>query len=203
MNGPWATRGLVEEKNIDGTMMVFVQECRDPKAATILIRGGTKHIVDEVERVVEDCLGTLPAVISTGQVLTGGGAAEVEIASKLRVFAEGVEGIQRLGIEAFARALEVIPKALAENAGCSPLEVLVEMRSQNAKMRSKVGFDPFSGSVKDLYEENVIEPLVVKKQAIISASELALMILRINDIIAANKLSLPLPEGMPAAGRSE
>ncbi len=115
--------GLVEEKNIDGTMMVFVQECRDPKAATILIRGGTKHIVDEVERVVEDCLGTLPAVISTGQVLTGGGAAEVEIASKLRVFAEGVEGIQRLGIEAFARALEVIPKALAENAGCSPLEV--------------------------------------------------------------------------------
>jgi len=195
--------GLVEEKNIDGTMMVFVQECSDPKAATILIRGGTKHIVDEVERVVEDCLGTLPAVISTGQVLTGGGAAEVELASRLKSFAESVDGIQRLGIEAFARALEVIPKALAENAGCNPLEVLVEMRSQNARMSSKVGFDPFTGTVKDLYEESVIEPLVVKKQAISSASELALMILRINDIIAANKLSLPVPEGMPAAGRHE
>lgn len=195
--------GLVEEKNIDGTMMVFVQECSDPKAASILIRGGTKHIVDEVERVVEDCLGTLPVVISTEQVLTGGGAAEVYLASKLRVFAEGVEGIQRLGIEAFARALEVIPKTLAENAGCNPLEVLVEMRSQNGRTRSEVGFDPFSGTVKDLYQENVIEPFMVKKQAIISASELALMILRINDIIAANKLSLPLPEGMPAAGRSE
>lgn len=195
--------GLVEEKNIDGTMMVFVQECSDPKAASILIRGGTKHIVDEVERVVEDCLGTLPVVISTEQVLTGGGAAEVYLASKLRVFAEGVEGIQRLGIEAFARALEVIPKTLAENAGCNPLEVLVEMRSQNGKTSSKVGFDPFSGCVKDLYQESVIEPFLVKKQAIVSASELALMILRINDIIAANKLSLPLPEGMPAAGRSE
>lgn len=195
--------GLVEEKNVDGTMMVFVQECREPKAASILLRGGTKHIVDEVERVVEDCLGTLPAVMATGQVLTGGGATEVELACKLRKFAEGVNGIQRLGIEAFARALEVVPKALAENAGCNPLEVLVEMRSQTAKNSARAGFDPFSGCVKDLYEENVIEPLVVKQQAIVSASELALMILRINDIIAASKLGLPSPEAMQAAGRSE
>ncbi len=195
--------GLIEEKNIDGTMMVFVQECREPKAASILIRGGTKHIVDEVERVIEDCFGTLPAAILTRKVLAGGGSAEVELASRLRQFAEGVEGIERLGIAAFARALEVIPKALAENAGYNPLEILVEMQSLNAKMGSKVGFDAFTGKVKDLYEENVIEPLLVKKQAVISASELALMILRINDIIAATKLSLPIPEGMSAPGKMQ
>jgi len=98
-----------------------------------LIRGGTKHIVDEVERVIEDCLGTLPAVIRTGKVLTGGGSTEVELSSRLRSLAENVEGIDRLGVEAFAKALEVSPKALAENAGFNPLEILVEMQSLNSK----------------------------------------------------------------------
>lgn len=193
--------GSVEEKNIDGTMMVFAQECREPKAASILIRGGTKHIVDEVERVVEDCLGTLPAVIRGGKVLTGGGSTEVELAARLRSFAKGLEGIERLGAEAFAKALEVIPKALAENAGYNPLEILVELQSLNGKIGAKSGFDAFSGKIRDLYEQGVIEPLLVKKQAITSASELALMILRINDIIAAKKLSLPSPEDIAAMGK--
>jgi len=155
--------GSVEEKNIDGTMMVFAQECREPKAASILIRGGTKHIVDEVERVVEDCLGTLPAVIRGGKVLTGGGSTEVELAARLRSFAKGLEGIERLGAEAFAKALEVIPKALAENAGYNPLEILVELQSLNGKIGAKSGFDAFSGKIRDLYEQGVIEPLLVKK----------------------------------------
>ena len=193
--------GFIEEKDVDGTPMIFVRQCKDPKAASILIRGGTKHIVDEVERVIEDCLGTLPAVIRTGRVLAGGGAAEIEMASRLRQFAENDESVGRLAIEAFARALEVIPKTLAENAGYNPLEVLVSLQSLNARQGPNCGFDAFSGKVKDLLAENVIEPLLVIKQAMSSASELALMILRINDIIAATKLTMPSPENMPVNGR--
>ncbi len=125
-----------------------------------MIRGGTKHIVDEVERVIEDCLGTLPAVIRTGKVLTGGGSTEVELSSRLRSLAENVEGIDRLGVEAFAKALEVIPKALAENAGFNPLEILVEMQSLNSKRGP--GVLEHLRKVKDLFQENVIEPSQVK-----------------------------------------
>lgn len=123
------------------------------------------------------------------------------MASRLRQFAENDESVGRLAIEAFARALEVIPKTLAENAGYNPLEVLVSLQSLNARQGPNCGFDAFSGKVKDLLAENVIEPLLVIKQAMSSASELALMILRINDIIAATKLTMPSPENMPVNGR--
>jgi thermosome len=190
--------GVVEEKSIDGHMMIFVRKCKQPRAVSILIRGGTRHIIDEVERSIEDCLGTVPAAMTDGKILVGGGSAEIELARKLRDFATTVQGLERLAVEAFANALEIIPKSLAENAGLSPLDVLVEMRSQNEKNGSRVGIDLFSGQVKDLYEEGIIEPLRVKKQAISSGSELALMILRIDDNIASKKLEMPTPGDMAA-----
>jgi len=190
--------GIVEEKSIDGHRMIFVRECQQPKAVSILIRGGTRHITDEVERSIEDCLGTVPAAMTDGKILVGGGSVEIELARELRKFATTVGGLERLAVEAFATALEIIPKSLAENAGLNPLDVLVEMRSQNEQNGSRVGIDVFSGKVKDLYEEGIIEPLRVKKQAITSAGELALMILRIDDNIAAKRLELPTPGDMGA-----
>lgn len=183
--------GVVEQKNVDGKLMIFVRHCREPKAVSILIRGGTSHITGEVERALEDCMGTLPAVLEDGKILVGGGSAEIELAKQLRGFASAVGGLERLAVEAFANALEIIPKSLAENAGLNPLDILVEMRSQNEKNGLRMGIDVLEGKVKDLYEEKVLEPVRVKKQAIGSASELAFMILRIDDNIAAKKIELP------------
>ena len=183
--------GVVEQKNVDGKLMIFARHCQHPKAVSILIRGGTSHITGEVERALEDCMGTLPAVLEDGKILVGGGSAEIELAKRLRGFASTVGGLERLAVEAFSNALEIVPKSLAENAGLNPLDVLVEMRSQNEKNGLHMGLDVINGKVRDLYKEKVLEPVRVKKQAIGSASELAFMILRIDDNIAAKKIELP------------
>jgi thermosome len=187
--------GVVEEKNISGTRMIYVRECREPKSVSILIRGGTSHIADEVERVIEDCLGAVPAAILERKILVGGGATEIELAKQLKVSAKSVVR-EQLVVEAYANALEIVPKALAENAGLHPIDVLVELRSKNTEEGYGVGLDVFSGKIKDMLREGIIEPLRVKKQAITSASEVAVMILRIDDIMAATKLRLPGPEEM-------
>ncbi|MCL5022927.1 MAG: TCP-1/cpn60 chaperonin family protein [Nitrospirae bacterium] len=187
--------GLIEEENVSGTKMIYVRQCREPKAVTILIRGGTMHILDEVERVIEDCLGTVPAAMIDHKILVGGGATEIELAKELKIFAKSV-GKEQLAIEAFADALEIIPKSLAENAGLSQIDILVEMRKWNEKEGHRIGLDVFSGKVGDLYSEGIIEPLRVKKKAISSASEVAAMILRIDDVIAATQLKLPTPDEM-------
>ena len=146
-----------------------------------------------MERVSEDCLGAVPAAIVERKILVGGGATEIELAKQLKVSAKSVVR-EQLVVEAYANALEIVPKALAENAGLHPIDVLVELRSQNTKEGYKVGLDVFSGRIKDMFREGIIEPLRVKKQAITSASEVAVMILRIDDIMAATKLKLPGPE---------
>jgi thermosome len=189
--------GVVEEKNISGTRMIYVRECREPKSVSILIRGGTSHIADEVERVIEDCLGAVPAAILERKILVGGGATEIELAKQLKVSAKSVVR-EQLVVEAYANALEIVPKALAENAGLHPIDVLVELRSKNTEEGYGVGLDVFSGKIKDMLREGIIEPLRVKKQAITSASEVAVMILRIDDIMAATKLKLPGPGDMAA-----
>ncbi len=188
--------GIVEEKNLGGTRMVYVRECREPKAVSILIRGGTTHITDEVERVIEDCLGSVPAAVLDRKIMVGGGATEIEMAKQLKVSAKNVVR-EQLVFEAYANALEVVPKVLAENAGLHPIDALVELRAKNAEEGYGMGLDVFSGKVKDMLGEAIIEPLRVKKQAITSASEVAIMILRIDDIMAATKIKLPGPEDMP------
>lgn len=188
--------GVVEEKTIGGKRMLFVKECKNPKAVSILIRGGSTHVVNEAERAIDDCLGSVPAVMTDSRVVVGGGAAEIELAKRLKGFAQSSTGVERLAVEAFANAMEVVPKSLAENAGLSPLDVIVEMRARNEREGSRMGLDVFSGTVHDLFERDVIEPLLVKKHAISAGSEVTLMILRIDDIIAAKKLELPTPADM-------
>ncbi len=180
--------GLVEEVKIGEDEMVFVRDCKDPKSVTILIRGGSEHIVDEVERALEDCLGVVPAAIKDGKVVAGGGAPEIELALRLRDFAKTVGGREQLAIEAFADALEVIPRALAENAGLDPIDMIVALRAKHEKEKNghRFGLDVYRGEVKDMVSEGIVEPLSVKAQAIDSASEVAVMILRIDDVIAAS-----------------
>jgi thermosome len=192
--------GLVEEVKIGDDEMTFVRDCKDPKSVSILVRGGTEHIVDEVERALEDAIGVVASALRDKKVVAGGGSAEIEIAKGLREYAKSVGGREQLAIEAYANAMEVIPRALAENAGLDPIDVIVDLRAQNQKKGSKIGIDVFDGKSKDMYSEGIIEPLSVKTQALDSASEIAVMILRIDDLIAASKLGGGGAGGPPGGG---
>ena len=187
----------VEEKKIGGEAMTFIQDCKDPKAVTILVRGSTEHIVDEVDRSIEDAIGSVSSAVEVGKIVPGAGAPEEEVAKRLRNFAEKFSGREQLAILAFADALEVIPRSLAENAGLDPIDTLVELRASHEQGKENFGIEIFSGKVSDALAAGVIEPLKVKTQAIKSASEAAEMILRIDDIISASKLGKGGMGGMP------
>jgi thermosome len=194
--------GVVEEVKIGDDEMTFVKECKDPKSVTILIRGGTEHVVNEVERALEDCLGVVPAALRDGKAVAGGGAPEVEVAKSLRSYAKSVGGREQLAIEAFADSLEAIPRALAENAGLDPIDVIVDLRAKHEKNGAKYGLNVLDGEATDMLSEGVIEPLRVKTQAISSAGEAAVMILRIDDVIAASKPEEKTPS-TPGEGGGE
>ena len=179
---------VVEEKLVGDEKMVFIRGCKNPKAVTILIRGGTEHIVDEVERSITDALKVVKAALESGVVVAGGGAPEIEVSLKLKQWAPTLGGREQLAAEAFASALEVIPRSLAENAGLDPIDILVELRRAHEEGKVNAGLNVFEGKVVDMFEAGVIEPLKVKKQAISSATEVAIMILRIDDVIAAKGL---------------
>jgi len=191
---------LVEERKLGKDNMVFVEGCPNPKAVTILIRGGTEHVVAEVERAVTDAVGDLAAAIVVGKVVPGGGATEVALAKKLREFADSLSGRKQLAVLAFANALEIIPRTLAENAGLDPIDCLTELKAKQEKGDLAAGLDLFSGKAENMWDKGVIEPLKIKTQAIGSASEAAIMLLRIDDVIAAGKLEekeKKLPETPP------
>ncbi len=182
---------LVEERKISGESMIFVEGCKNPKAVTILVRGGAEHVVDEAERALRDAIGAVASAIESGKIVAGGGAAEAELALRLREYAQKVGGKEQLAIEAFANALEVIPRTLAETAGMDPIDTVVRLRSKHANESDGKywGVDVFAADIANMKERNVIEPVKVKKQAIQSASEAARLILKIDDIIAASKKS--------------
>src|SRR3989338_4708057 len=189
--------GIVEERKIACDNMVFVYECKNPKSVSLLVRGGSEHVVDEAERAVHDAIGAVSSSIRVGKVVVGGGAAEMEVAMKLREFAKTIGGREQLAIEAFAEALEVIPRTLAESAGMDPIDTLVALRSKHAAKDGKAfGVDVFDSKVADMAAKKVLEPLAIKIQAITSASEVAEMILRIDDIIAGSSKSKMPPGGM-------
>ncbi|WP_297436571.1 thermosome subunit beta [Thermococcus sp.] len=176
---------LVEERKVAGENMIFVEGCKNPKAVTILIRGGTEHVVDEVERALEDALKVVKDVMEDGAVLPAGGAPEIELAIRLDEYAKEVGGKEALAIENFAEALKIIPRTLAENAGLDTVDVLVKVISEHKNKGRGIGIDVFAGEPADMMERGVIAPVRVTKQAIKSASEAAIMILRIDDVIAA------------------
>lgn len=191
--------GLVHEKKISGEDMIFVEGCKDPKAVTLLVRGSTEHVVDEIERAVEDAIGVVTATVEDKKVVTGGGAAEIAIAKGLKEYADTISGREQLAVAAFAEALEVVPKTLAENAGLDSIDSLVDLRAAHEKS-IYMGLDVFKGEVRDMYRAGVIEPHRVKKQAIQSAAEAAEMILRIDDVIASTGSGKPGPEDMEGMG---
>ncbi|MDV3104830.1 thermosome subunit beta, partial [Thermococcus waiotapuensis] len=194
---------LVEQRKVAGENMVFVEGCKNPKAVTILIRGGTEHVVDEVERALEDALKVVKDVMEDGYILPAGGAPEIELAIRLDEYAKAVGGKEALAIEAFADALKIIPKTLAENAGLDTVDVLVKVISEHKNRGPRIGIDVFEGGPADMLERGVIAPLRVPKQAIKSASEAAIMILRIDDVIAAKASKSEKGEGGMPGGMGD
>jgi thermosome len=194
--------GLVEERKISDDSMIFVEGCKNPKAVTILIRGGTERVVDEADRSIHDALCVIKDVVEEPKILAGGGAPEIETARLLREYAEKLSGRKRLAVVAFADALEVIPITLAENSGMDPIDAINDMQSEHAKGNKWVGIDGLLNKVADLSKLNVYEPMVVKTQAIKSATEAATLLLKIDDIIAVSKMSAPPgpPGGMGGMG---
>src|SRR3989338_4318933 len=167
---------LVEERKIGGESMTFVRECKNPKAVTILVRGSTDHVVDEIDRSIEDAIGAVASSLELGKIVPGAGSPEAEAANKLRKFAEKFSGREQLAIRAFADALEVIPRSLAENGGLDPIDILVELRAAHEQGKVTFGINLGNGSVADALLMGVVEPLKVKTQAIKSAAEAAEMI---------------------------
>jgi len=195
------TADLVEERKIGDDKMVFVTGCKALKAVSIVIRGGVEHVVDEAERSLHDALCVAKDIIQENKIVPGGGASEIEVAKQLRNFAASVGGREQLAVEAFADALEVIPKTLTENAGLDPIDILVKLRARHEEDGKTIGVDVFDGELKEMFEAGIMEPLVVKLQAIKSAAESACMIIRIDDVIAARaSAGGGPPGGMPPGG---
>jgi len=192
--------GFVEELKIAGEEMVFVRECKDPKSVTILIRGGTEHVVDEALRAMEDAVFGIISALENGKVVPGGGAIEMEVARRLREYAETIGGREQLAINAFSEAIEIVPRTLAESTGSDPIDILVSLRSLHEKGNISYGVDVIDGKVGDMFAKGVIEPLKIKTQAIKSASEAAEMILRIDDVVTAKSGGGPPMGGGPPGG---
>ncbi len=188
--------GLVYEKKIFDEILTFVEDSKDPKAVSLILRGSTKHVAEEIERAVEDAIGVVASTVEDKKVVAGGGAPEIAISKGLKEFADSISGREQLAIAAFAEALEVVPRTLAENAGLDSIDALVDLRAAHEKS-FYMGLDVFLGDVVDMYQAGVVEPMRVKKQAIQSAAEASEMILRIDDMIATKGMgSGPDMEGM-------
>jgi len=178
---------VVEEVKEGDDYFTFIRGCKNPKAITIMIRGGTEHVIDEIERAIKDALGDVASVVKNPLIVAGGGAVEIELAKKIREFSQTLKGREQLAVEEFAAALEYIPATLAENAGLDSLDILTELKASHDAGNRFDGLNVFTGKIENTLELGIIEPLKVKTQAISSASEVASMILRVDDVIASNK----------------
>ncbi len=192
--------GLVEIKGHGEDKMLFITECSNPRAVSIIIRGGTEHVVDSTERALEDALRVVGVAIEDEKLVAGAGSPEIELALRLKDYASTLKGREQLAVAKFAEALEVIPKTLAENAGLDPIDMLVELRSQHENGKKDAGLNAFTGKVENMWKNGVIEPLRVKTQAVNSATETAIMILRIDDVLAATGGTEPGAGGACGAG---
>ena len=195
----------VEEVKIGEDHLTFVTGCKNPKAVSVLIRGGTEHVVDEVERSLVDSLHVVAAALQDGKIIPGGGAAAIEIAMKLREYSQSVGGREQLAIEKFAEAIEIIPRTLSENAGLDSIGILISLKKEHADGKKNAGVDVVKGKPIDMLDLGVIEPIRVGKQAIDSATDAAVMILRIDDVIAtkASSAGAPKPPGGKPGGEED
>ncbi len=175
--------GIVRQEKVGEEEMTYVEKCKHPKAVTILVRGGTEHVTEEVKRAVIDAVGDVTAVLRDGMVVAGAGACEMELAKGLRSYASSLYGREQLAVHAFADAVEIIPRTLAENAGLDPIDVITNLRVAHDRGEKWAGINVFTGKVMNAWDEGVIEPMKIKTQALSSATEVAEMILRIDDVI--------------------
>lgn len=182
---------IVEEIKHGDESMTYVQGCKDPKAITILIHGSSEHVMDEMERALKDGLGDVAAVIKDGKIVPGAGAIEIELAKRLRRFSNTLFGREQLAVQEFANALEFIPLTLAENAGLDQIDILTELKSRHDNEEINVGINIFNNRIEDSLEQGIIEPLRIKTQAISSATEVATMILRIDDVLSSKSSKSP------------
>ena len=180
----------VEERKIGESDMTFITGCPEAKSVSVLLRGGTEHVVDEIRRAFDDAVGVVSVAWEDGAVLTGGGSVLAALSRDLRTYAETIGGREQMAIEAFASALEIIPRTLAENAGLDPVTTIIELRKAHADGSSHAGINVYEGGVVDMQTANVLEPLRVVEQAIQSATETAIMILRIDDVISSKGVSM-------------
>ncbi|RJU88457.1 MAG: thermosome subunit [Candidatus Poseidoniales archaeon] len=179
----------VEERKIGESDMTFITGCPEAKSVSVLLRGGTEHVVDEIRRAFDDAVGVVSVAWEDGAVLTGGGSVLAALSRDLRAYAESIGGREQMAIEAFASALEIIPRTLAENAGLDPVTTIIELRKSHADGNANSGINVEEGGVMDMFEANVLEPQRVVEQAIQSATETAIMILRIDDVISSKGIS--------------
>jgi len=190
--------GLIDVKKIQDDEMTFVTGCKNPKAVSVLIRGGTDHVIAEIERSLDDAMSVVSVAIEEGRMLTGGGSTAEEVAMKLRAYSASVGGREQIAIDAFASAMEVVPTALSENAGLDPIDILIELRKAHKNGKVHAGVNVFTGQVEDMVKLDVLEPFCVGRQAINSATDAAVMILRIDDVIASKGgHGGGMPGGMP------
>ena len=198
--GDLGNAGTVEEKKVGDEEFSYIMDCKNPKAVTLLIRGGTEHVTNEIERAMTDAVGDVASALKTGLVVGGAGAPEIELSMALSRYANSLSGREQLAVEAFANAMEVIPKTLVENAGLDPIDTMTDLRSAHSKKQKWAGIDVFSGKVMDAWKRGVIEPLKIKTQAVSSAAEVAIMVLRIDDVIASSGSKDKAPEMPPGMG---
>lgn len=196
---------VVEEVKHGDDTLTYVKGCQNPKALTILIHGGTGHVIDEIERALRDGLGDVVCSLKSCLVVPGGGAVEIELSRRLREFGQSLSGREQLAVDEFASALEFIPTTLAENAGLDPIDILTELKSRHDSGEKNTGLNLFNNKIENVLESKIIEPLKIKTQAINSATDVAIMILRIDDVIASsggksggNQMGMPggMPPGM-------
>jgi chaperonin GroEL (HSP60 family) len=184
--------------------MLFIEECENPRALSIVIKGGTEHVIDEVERSLHDTLRVVGSVLEDGKAVAGGGAVETELALRIREYSTSLKGREQLAVEKFAEAMEIIPRTLAENSGLDPIDKLVELKAAHESGEKNAGLDVYTGKVVDMWKRGVIEPLRTKKQSVASAVEAAVMITRIDDVISSKRVEMPAggapPGGMPPGG---
>jgi len=199
---------LVEEVKVGEDKLVYVRGCKNPKAVTIMIRGGSEHVVDEAERSLHDAICVVRNAVEDGKILAGGGAPEAELAKRLKTYATKVGGREQLAITAFAEALEAIPVAIAQNGGIDPIDIMVDLREKHNNVRNLwFGVNVPTGKTADMWKMKIIEPLRVKKQVIKSAVEVVTMLLRVDDVIASKGMGGGVPSGgppgMPPGGMDE
>jgi archaeal chaperonin len=182
-SGSFGKAESVYESKSGDEKLIFIKGCKNPRAVSIVLRGSTEHVLDEIERAIKDGLGDVVSSLKSGKIVAGGGAVEMELSKRLRSYSKTIRGREQLAIEEFANALESIPETLAENAGLDPIEIITELRRRHDSGMVNQGLNLFVDKIQDTFEAGIIEPLKVKTQAISSASEVAQMILRIDDVL--------------------